>query len=184
MRASKQFGAWLAAVPLTLSLIVGAASAAAQQTTERVDAKRDWSVFTASEGEKVCWIVTQPTTSVAKRGGKQVKVRRGPIYLMVAVRPAKGAKNEVSMVSGYPFAKGSSVSAKIGSNGFEMFTEGEGAWLASAEDDDRMVTAMKRGATAVLTGESERGTTTIDTFSLLGFTAALESARSLCPMSG
>jgi invasion protein IalB len=177
MRAINPFGACVAA----LAFVLAVATAQAQQTTDRVDAKRDWSVFTSDEGEKVCWIVTQPTTSIAKKGGKQVKVKRDPIYLMVAVRPAKGAKNEVSMVSGYPFKKGSTVGAKIGSDSFDMFTEGEGAWLASSEEDDRVVASMKRGATAILTGTSERGTVTIDTFSLLGFTAALESARSLCP---
>jgi invasion protein IalB len=171
------FGACVAALVFAMA----ATAVDAQQTTDRVDAKRDWSVFTSDEGEKVCWIVTQPTTSIAKRDGKQVTVKRDPIYLMVAVRPAKGAKNEVSMVSGYPFKKGSTVGAKIGSDSYDLFTEGEGAWLASAEDDDRVVASMKRGATAVMTGMSERGTVTIDTFSLLGFTAALESARTLCP---
>jgi len=171
----------LRACAAALAFAATATAVEAQQTTDRVDAKRDWSVFTSDEGEKVCWIVTQPTTSVARRGGKQVTVNRGPIYLMVAVRPAKAAKNEVSMVSGYPFKKGSTVAAKIGADKYDLFTEGEGAWLASSEDDDRVVASMKRGATAVMTGTSERGTVTIDTFSLLGFTAALESARTLCP---
>lgn len=171
---------FIGACAVALAIAMAAGSVHAQQATDRVDAKRDWSVFTSDEGGKVCWIVTQPTTSIAKRGGKQVTVKRSAIYLMVAVRPTKAAKNEVSMVAGYPFKKSSTVGAKIGATGFEMFTEGEGAWLASAEDDDRMVAAMKRGSTAVMTGTSERGTVTVDTFSLLGFTAALESARTLC----
>lgn len=157
-----------------------AAPAAAAQTANRVDAKKDWSVFTADAGGKVCWVVTQPTRSTARRGSKPVSVRRGDIYLMVSVRPNKGVKNEVSMISGYPFKRGGSVKAKIGSDEFEMFTEGEGAWLASSEADDRMVRAMRAGATAVLTGVSARGTTTTDTFSLSGFTAALEVAQELC----
>jgi len=39
---------------------------------------------------------------------------------------------------------------------------------------------MKRGATAVVTGISKRGTITKDTFSLLGFTAALEDVEKRC----
>ncbi|PKP62545.1 MAG: hypothetical protein CVT86_07515, partial [Alphaproteobacteria bacterium HGW-Alphaproteobacteria-8] len=46
--------------------------------------------------------------------------------------------------------------------------------------DDQIVAAMKRGTDAVLTGVSNRGTTTIDTYSLLGFTAALDEAQRLC----
>jgi len=43
-----------------------------------------------------------------------------------------------------------------------------------------MVTAMKRGASAIITGVSGRGTVTKDTFSLLGFTAAVEDAEKRC----
>ena len=39
---------------------------------------------------------------------------------------------------------------------------------------------MKRGTEAVLTARSERGTQTKDTFSLLGFTAAIEDAEKRC----
>jgi len=42
------------------------------------------------------------------------------------------------------------------------------------------VTAMKRGSEAVLTARSARGTKTQDTFSLLGFTAALDEAAKRC----
>ena len=44
----------------------------------------------------------------------------------------------------------------------------------------KIVTAMKRGTEAVLTARSERGTQTKDTFSLLGFTAAIEDAETRC----
>ena len=68
----------------------------------------------------------------------------------------------------------------VGGTEFEMFTEGEWAWPATPADDAKMITAMKRGATAVLTARSSRGTQTKDTFSLLGFTAAVEDAEKRC----
>lgn len=68
----------------------------------------------------------------------------------------------------------------IGGSEFEMFTEGEWAWPASASDDAKIIAAMKRGADAVLTARSSRGTVTKDTFSLLGYTAALEEAEKRC----
>lgn len=154
---------------------------ASAQTAESVDAKRDWSIFKQGAGaERQCWIVSQPTSTAAKRDGKPVSVNRGDIFLMVSIRPGEQVKNEVSMISGYPFRKGSSVSARIGSNRFEMFTEGEGAWTDSGESDDKIVDAMRRGTNAILVGTSTRGTQTTDTFSLLGFTAALNEARALC----
>ena len=48
------------------------------------------------------------------------------------------------------------------------------------EDDVEIIKAMKKGAKAILTAKSSRGTKTQDTFSLLGFTAALEDAEKRC----
>jgi hypothetical protein len=39
---------------------------------------------------------------------------------------------------------------------------------------------MKRGAQAIVTAQSERGTVTKDTFSLQGFTAAVKDAEKRC----
>lgn len=167
------------ATGLTAALI--AASGAAAQTSESVGAKRDWSIFKqGAADERQCWIVSQPLTSTATRNGQPVSVNRGDIFLMIAIRPGAGVKNEVSFMAGYPFKKGGSVKMEIGSADFELFTEGEAAWTDSGGQDDQVVTAMRRGAKAVVTGVSSRGTTTVDTFSLLGFTAALAEARALC----
>jgi hypothetical protein len=42
------------------------------------------------------------------------------------------------------------------------------------------VAAFRRGSEATVVGRSARGTETSDTFSLLGFTAALEDAEARC----
>ncbi|HHS88780.1 MAG TPA: hypothetical protein ENJ26_00250, partial [Rhodobacteraceae bacterium] len=79
---------------------------------------------------------------------------------------------------------GSQVSMEISGQTFQLFTDKatnpEMAWAPSEADDAKIITAMKRGAEAVLTARSARGTTTKDTFSLLGFTAALEEASKRC----
>lgn len=162
------------------ALAGAAAPAAAQQVASRVAAHQSWSVFTADVNGKVCWIVSEPTSSKAFKGGKQVKVNRGDIYMMVSVRPGQGVTGEVSVVSGYPYKAGSEVKAEIGSDSFAMFTKGENAWLEGPEVDSRMIAAMKRGITADVTGVSSRDTQTVDTFSLRGFTAAVEEAQKRC----
>jgi hypothetical protein len=152
---------------------------AAGQT--RVDAKKDWSIFEAGEGgSKVCWIVSQPKSTSATRGGQTVQVNRGDIFLMVAVRPADDVRNEVSYLSGYPFKEGSNVTVTVGSNNYTLFTNGENAWTQSGAEDDQITAAFRAGADARVTGESSRGTTTRDVFSLSGFTAALDAARQRC----
>ncbi len=161
------------------------ASSAAAQT--RVDAKKDWSIFEASSGgSKVCWIVSQPTKSTAKRGGKDVTsgVSRGDIFLMIAVRKADKVKNEVSFLAGYPFKDGTKVKVTVnssrGATKFDLFTDKENAWTSSPQADDKLTKAFRAGRNAVITGTSRRGTVTTDTFSLSGFTAAIKSAQSRC----
>ena len=167
-----------AAVAALLTVTIQVTGADAQQ---RVDAKKDWSVFETGEGaSKQCWIVSRPTEWKATRGGQTVSVNRGDIFLMVAVRPADKVQNEVSFLGGYPFADGSKVEVKIGSSSYSLFTDKESAWAPSSKEDDTLVQAMRRGARAIVTGRSGRGNTTIDTFSLSGFTAALKSAKDRC----
>lgn len=166
---------------LLLGALLALPDGVVAQTQDRVDLKRDWSVFVAEQDEgKICWVATTPTKSVALRGGNQVDVRRGDIYLMVAVRPADDVENEVSFISGYPLKKGSEVELSVGDDAFTLFTSGENAWPPSPEEDDRVVAAFKAGIDAKVEGLSQRGTTTVDTFSLLGFTNALASARERC----
>lgn len=163
---------------LMAGLIAGGAFAQSQ-SSNRVAAKTDWSVF-VEDNPTECWGVSTPKETVNSRDGRVVAVNRGQILLMVFYRPSAGAKGQVAFTGGYPFASGSTVSLDISGSKFELFTEGEWAWPATTSDDNKIITAMKRGADAKLTGRSGRGTRTEDTFSLLGFTAAVEDAAKRC----
>ncbi len=156
-----------------------ASGAVAQESTNRVATKTDWSVFT-EENPKECWGVSSPKESVNTRDGNPVSVRRGDILLFVTFRPGTGAAGEVSFTGGYPIAPGSTVNMTIDAASFEMFVDGEWAWPANAQDDAAMLAALKSGSSAVLTARSARGTQTKDTFSLLGFTAAMEESETRC----
>ena len=163
----------------TVLALTATAAFAQEQSTNRVAAKTDWSVF-VEDNPTECWGVSTPKESVNTRDGRVVAVNRGQTLLMVFYRPSAGAKGQVAFTGGYPFAPGSTVNIDISGNQFEMFTEGEWAWPATTEDDNKIITAMKRGAEAVLSARSGRGTATKDTFSLLGFTAAIEDAEKRC----
>ncbi|MBE0412277.1 invasion associated locus B family protein [Yoonia sp.] len=162
-----------------LAALAAASTATAQESANRVAANTDWSVFVETNPNE-CWAVSAPKETLNTRDGAPVDVRRGDIRLIVFYRPAQNVAGQVMFAGGYPFASGSTVSVDIGGTTFQMFTENETAWPAGAEEDSRIVEAMKRGADAVVTGRSGRGTQTQDTFSLLGFTAAVEEAASRC----
>lgn len=156
-----------------------AGAAVAQEENNRVAADTDWSVF-EGEDPRECWAVTAPKETVNTRNGNVVQVRRGDILLFVSYRPAEEVMGEVSFTGGYPFAEGSTATLEVGGSTFELFTEGEYAWPATPEEDRQVITAIKRGANAVVTARSSRGTQTKDTFSLLGATAMIEDAENRC----
>lgn len=161
------------------ALVLGTAAHGQEESTNRVGANTDWSVFV--EGDpKECWAVSQPKETVNTRDGRVVAVRRGDILMFVTWRPSAGVAGEVAFTGGYPFAPDSTVSLDISGTTFELPVDGEWAYPASPEQDAQIVAAMKQGAQAVVVGRSSRGTTTTDTFSLLGFTASVEDAAARC----
>lgn len=167
------FGRTLALAAITLA----ATPVLAQESTNRVATMTDWNVFT-EESPKECWGVSKPKETVNTRDGAPVSVRRGDILLFVTFRPGK--PGEISFTGGYPFAGGSTVEVVIDGSPFQLFTDGEWAWPGSAEDDAALLAAMKKGSSAMMTARSGKGTQTQDTFSLRGFTAAMEDAEKRC----
>ena len=161
------------------AVVFGGTTAFAQESSNWAAAETDWSVFVETDPTE-CWSVSAPKETVNTRDDRVVAVRRGDILLFVTHRPGSDVSGELAFTGGYPFADGSTVSMEIDDATFELFTDGEWAWPASAADDARITTAMKRGTLAVLTARASRGTVTKDTFSLLGFTAAVEEAASRC----
>jgi len=167
------FGRTLAVAAITLF----GSMAQAQESTNRVATMTDWNVFT-EESPKECWGVSKPKETVNTRDGQPVSVRRGDILLFVTFRPGK--PGEISYAGGYPFAGGSTVEVSVDGTPYQLFTDGEWAWPGSAEEDAKLLAALKAGTTATLTARSGKGTQTVDTFSLRGFTAAMEDAEKRC----
>ena len=168
---------WIMRAVATAMLLGTAPAAMAQESTNLVVTATDWSVF-VEDNPKECWGVTVPKETVNTRDGQPVSVRRGDILLFVTFRPGK--PGEVSFIGGYPFAAGSTVAVNVDGSNFELFTDGEWAWPGTPQDDDKILTALKKGSTAVMTAQSSKGTQTVDTFSLRGFTAAMTEAGNRC----
>jgi len=165
---------------VAMTLAATGSVVAAQESTNRVATMTDWNVFTEpAEGTAAeCWGVSKPKETVNTRDGQPVSVRRGDILLFVTFRPGK--PGEISFTGGYPFAAGSTVEVQVEGTSFQMFSDGEWAWPGSADDDVKLLTALKAGTSASLTARSGKGTQTVDTFSLRGFTAAMEDAAKRC----
>jgi hypothetical protein len=144
---------------------------------------RDWSAhqFT-EEGQGFCLMWTQPKKSAGKYS------RRGEIYATVAHRPAQQKFGVVTFEMGYPFAPGKELSVSIDGGSAIRIPADEDEdsedesimWHASAEVNRRLVGAMREGLAMVATGRSKRGTKTVDTYSLHGFSAAYQAISRAC----
>lgn len=159
---------------LTLVLVAGPAPAPAQVQTA-------WSVYVQDDPTQ-CWVTSIPANTTASRNGEDVseEIRRDEAVLFVSFWPADGRLGEVSYTGGYPFADGSTVSLVVGEAGFELFTDGPMSWAGSPQADERIIAAMRDGSEVVVTAVSGRGTEVVDTFSLAGFSAAIEDAEIRC----
>ena len=155
-------------------LVLAGAAAAAEQTF--VAQYRDWSLFEYDDGEQqLCFIASEPT----QQDGNYE--RRGPPAVLVTRLPAEPELDEVSVQPGYTYQGDSDVEIVIdGDARFSLFTQGQYAWTRGPADDDALIEAMRAGLQMTVRGTSTRGTYSLDTYSLLGFTAAMNGMNQRC----
>jgi hypothetical protein len=142
---------------------------------------KNWSAYQAGSGDaRVCYTLSRPTQS------EPAKIKRDPPFFLLNDWPARKAKAEPEIVPGFQYKDGSSVTAQLGSDTITFFTRNDGgaggAWIEAQADEERLVNAMKAASEAVVTGTSKRGTTVRDTYSLAGFSDALDKAHQACGM--
>ena len=149
--------------------------AAVAQTPEFLGTHRDWNVYAFTEdSQKICYMASEPK----KQEGDYT--RRGNPAVLVTRRPGSPAVDEVSVQPGYSYLEGSEVEVDIGGREFILFTRGEHAWTKSEEADQALINAMKRGSDMTVRGTSVKRTYSVDTYSLLGFTAAYQAMLDAC----
>ena len=137
---------------------------------------RDWFLYAYDEaGGKTCYIASKPTAEAGNWN------RRGPAAVLVSRLPIPDAGEQVSVQPGYPFKNNSTAELKIGNQEWRLFTQGEHAWANTDDEDAAIIRAMQRGSDMTVRGTSQLDTYSVDTYSLLGFTAAFEAMRDACP---
>ena len=149
--------------------------AAAAQTPEFLGSHRDWNVYAFTENSaKICYMASEPK----KQDGDYT--RRGNPAVLVTRRPGPKVVDEVSVQPGYSYQEGSEVEVAVGNRKFALFTRGEHAWTKSEDADRALIDAMRRGSEMTVRGTSAKGTHSVDTYSLLGSTAAYQAMTDAC----
>ena len=136
---------------------------------------KDWEVMIMSETSgKVCFAQSTPVLQAPKKNNRDAR-------LFVTFRPGEKITNEISTTAGYEFNKNNSVLATSGNNKFKFDIKQQGfAWMTSNKKENIMIKIMKKGSRIMVTGYNEKGSQTIDHYSLLGFTKAYNKAKKAC----
>jgi invasion protein IalB len=143
-----------------------------------------WSAWEVNgPGGKLCYVSARPASTQTKPPG----VKRGEVYVTVTHRIAATSqlRDEVSFHAGYPIKADRNVGAAIDKTKTFDFSRRAPAtpeliWSQSPETDRALIAAMRSGRELVLTGTSQRGTTTVDVFKLDGFAKAMDAANKAC----
>jgi invasion protein IalB len=100
----------------------------------------------------------------------------------ISAWPKDGVKAEVSVKLGFPVKSGSDVKVSIDKDSFKLFPKDERAFVADATQELKLIEAMKKGTRLKVEAKGERGTTTTtDTYSLSGFSQAIQALAAACP---
>ena len=105
---------------------------------------------------------------------------RGEVWALVTHRPEIGRENEVSILAGYTYKISTIAEVTIATQTAKLFTRGNTAWATDRKTDDALVDSMIKGATMVVTGTSNQGVQTVDTYSLSGFAKAYQAIGKAC----
>jgi hypothetical protein len=145
------------------------------ENIKKIGKFKDWQtmVFVEPAGT-VCFAQSSPVLQAPKSNKREAK-------LFVTFRPGDKVADEISASPGYEFNKNNSVTAISGKNKikFDIMQQGF-AWIADNKIEKKMVKLMKTGSRIMITGYNEKGSQTIDHYSLLGFTKAYSAAKKAC----
>ena len=145
------------------------------ENIKKIGKFKDWQtmVFVEPAGT-VCFAQSSPVLQAPKSNKREAK-------LFVTFRPGDKVADEISASPGYEFNKKNSVTAISGKNKikFDIMQQGF-AWIADNKIEKKMVKLMKTGSRIMITGYNEKGSQTIDHYSLLGFTKAYGAAKKAC----
>ena len=118
-----------------------------------------------------CYIGSLPVNSDIPDGKK-----RGDVYILV-YRINKKPETIIQINSGYPYKNTEPVNVKIDKKNYEFYADEDSAWT---NNDKEVVYAMKKGINLTVSGISSRGTKTVDTYTLSGFTVAYNKLTKDC----
>jgi len=160
---------------LSIFILIISISNTFAEDLKKVGKFKDWEVMVMSEASgKICFAQSTPVLQAPISNKRDAR-------LFITFRPGEKISNEISATAGYEFNKNNTVLATSGNNKFKFDIKQQGfAWMTSNKKEKIMIKVMKKGSRIMLSGYNEKGSQTIDHYSLLGFTKAYNTAKKAC----
>ena len=131
-------------------------------------------IWTFEKEDDWCYIGSLPINSDLPKTKK-----RGDNYILV-YKIIGSDENIVQVEAGYKYNLEKYIVIKIDNTSFDFYSTEDSPETAWTDDDKKVIYAMKKGLELVLSGVSSRGTSTNDTYTLKGFTAAFNQLNNDC----
>ena len=145
------------------------------EEVKKILKNKDWETYVIkNESSKICFAQSMPILQAPKASPREAR-------LFVTFRPNEKISDEISITSGYEYNKKNSIIARSGKYKYKFDIAQENfAWMADNKKEKKMIRTMKKGSRIMVTGYNQKGSQTIDHYSLLGFTKAYNSAKKSC----
>ena len=145
------------------------------EEVKKILKNKDWETYVIkNENSKVCFAQSFPILQAPKKNPREAR-------LFVTFRPNEKISDEISITSGYEYNKKNSIMARSGKYRYKFDIAQENfAWMADNKKEKKMIKTMKKGSRIMITGYNQKGSQTIDHYSLLGFTKAYNTAKKSC----
>ena len=145
------------------------------EEVKKIGKFKDWETMVLKNDTGiVCFAQSKPVLQTPKNNPREAR-------LFVTFRPNEKIIDEISITSGYEFNNQNSIIAKSGKKKYKFdITKENFAWMADNKKEKKMVKTMKKGSRIMITGYNQKGSQTIDHYSLIGFTKAYGAAKKNC----
>ena len=145
------------------------------EEVKKMGTHKDWDTYVInSDTGKVCFAQSKPVLQAPKKSQREAR-------LFITFRPGEKITNEISITAGYEFNSKNSITATSGKNKYKFdIAQEEFAWMTDNKRENKMIKIMKKGSRIMVTGYNQKGSQTIDHYSLLGFTKAYNATKANC----
>ena len=130
--------------------------------------------WTLTKDNDWCYIGSQPIKTDLPETKK-----RGENYILV-YKIIGSDENIVQVEAGYQYNLDKEIVVNIDNTSFSFYSTEDSNETAWTDNDSKVIYAMKKGLKLILSGQSSRGTITNDTYTLKGFTSAINQLNKDC----